>query len=362
MKKHLILLVLLAGIPFLLQAGVLRTKHADLVNPFIGTDFHGHTFPGAAYPFGMIQLSPDTREHNWDGCSGYHYSDTTINGFSHTHLSGTGCPDLCDIRVMPVTNFEGPITEENYRSPFSHSRESASAGYYRVHLDRWDVEAELTVGRRAGMHRYTFPKDVVPQLVLDLVPRDKVLDTKITRAGDRAIQGYRRSSWWADDQIVYFYMEFSRPISELVIEEPNPEAGRPGSAALLSFADASGRSRSHELLVRVGISSVSETNARANLESENSLMRKGIFSFDLLRESTRREWEKFLSKIDVEGDAEYLLYRTLSYRHRAEPLLRCQRRIPRHGPQSPHSRRIRPLPYLLALGHLSYPSPALQHH
>ena len=319
MKKHLILLVLLAGIPLLLQAGVLRTKHADLVNPFIGTDFHGHTFPGAAYPFGMIQLSPDTREHNWDGCSGYHYSDTTINGFSHTHLSGTGCADLCDIRVMPVTNFEGPMTEENYRSPFSHARESASAGYYRVHLDRWDVEAELTVGRRVGMHRYTFPKGVIPQLVLDLVPRDKVLDSKITRASDYAIQGYRRSSWWADDQIVYFYMEFSRPISEMIVEEGTDS---PERRALLSFADASGRARSHELLVRVGISSVSETNARANLESENSLMKKGIFSFDLLRESTRREWEKFLSKIDVEGDAEAMkIFYTALYHTAIAPSL-----------------------------------------
>jgi len=303
MKKHLILLVLLAGIPFLLQAGILRTKHADLVNPFIGTDFHGHTFPGAAYPFGMIQLSPDTREHNWDGCSGYHYSDTTINGFSHTHLSGTGCADLCDIRVMPVTGFTVPGPEKSYRSPFSHDRETASAGYYSVHLDRWDVDAELTVGRRIGVHRYSYPEGTVPQLMLDLVPRDKLLGTKITQVSDHAIQGFRRSEWWADDQIVYFYMEFSRPISEMVMEKGN-EPSQDGVRALLTFDAPSGRSRSHELIVRVGISSVSETNARANLESENSLLKKGIFSFDLLQESTRREWEKFLSKIDVEGDPE----------------------------------------------------------
>ena len=109
MKKLLILFVLLAGIPGLLDAGVLRTKYADMVNPMVGTDFHGHTFPGATYPFGMIQLSPDTREDNWDGCSGYHYSDSLIKGFSHTHLSGTGCADLCDIRIMPVVGYEGLV-------------------------------------------------------------------------------------------------------------------------------------------------------------------------------------------------------------------------------------------------------------
>ena len=321
MKKHLILLVLLAGIPFLLQAGILRTKHADLVNPFIGTDFHGHTFPGAAYPFGMIQLSPDTREHNWDGCSGYHYSDTTINGFSHTHLSGTGCADLCDIRVMPVTGFTEPGPEESYRSGFSHDREEASAGYYKVHLDRWDVDAELTVGRRIGVHRYSYPDDAVPQLMLDLVPRDKLLGTKITQVGDYAIQGYRRSEWWADDQIVYFYMEFSRPITDIVIEK-GADQSQDGIRALLSFDTRSGRSRSHELIVRVGISSVSETNARANLESENSWLKRGIFSFDLLRESTRHAWEKFLAKIDVEGDPEAMqIFYTALYHTAIAPSL-----------------------------------------
>ena len=322
MKKHLILLVLAAGIPFLLQAAVSRTKHADLVDPFIGTDFHGHTFPGAAYPFGMIQLSPDTRRDNWDGCSGYHYSDSLILGFSHTHLSGTGCADLCDIRVMPVTGFDAPVTEENYRSPFSHAQEAACAGYYRVHLDRWDVDAELTVGRRCGVHRYTYPKDAEPQLVVDLVPRDRPLETQITQVSDYAIQGFRRSHSWADNQIVYFYMEFSRPISGLEIHETDPAAGRSGANALVRFAHASGRSRSRELQVRVGISSVSETNARANLESESSWTSKGIFSFDLLRESTRREWEKFLSKIEVEGDEEAMkIFYTALYHTAIAPSL-----------------------------------------
>ena len=302
--KKLLLLLVLAGMPVLLAAGVLRTKYADRVDPFIGTDFHGHTFPGAAYPFGMIQLSPDTREHNWDGCSGYHYSDTTINGFSHTHLSGTGCADLCDIRVMPVVGFDPvkdfPFEEKDYRSGFSHENESAVPGYYKVFLDRWGVTAELTVGRRSGAHRYMYPAGKTPQLVIDLIPRDKPLATSITQVGDRAVQGFRRSEWWADDQIVYFYMEFSRPIADIVIEEPAEGNDRP--RALISFETANSQARTHELLVRVGISSVSEANAKANLESENKWIRKGIFSFDLMRESARRAWDDFLSKIDVEGD------------------------------------------------------------
>ena len=304
MKKLLILFVLAAGLPCLLSAGVLRTKYADLVNPMIGTDFHGHTFPGAAYPFGMIQLSPDTREDNWDGCSGYHYSDSLIKGFSHTHLSGTGCADLCDIRVMPVTGLDAmkefPYKEEQYQSGFTHASEVAEAGYYKVFLDRWGVEAELTVGRRSGYHRYTYPSGVTPQLVVDLAQRDKMLGAKITKVGDYAVQGYRRSQSWANDQIVFFYMEFSRPIAGIVIEDPAEGNDQP--RALITFENSSGRSRARELLIRVGISSVSETNARANLESEGSLKKGGIFAFDLVRESARKAWDDFLSKIEVEGD------------------------------------------------------------
>ena len=317
MKKLLLILLLSACLPGLLAAGVLRTKYADLVNPFVGTDFHGHTFPGAAYPFGMIQLSPDTRQDNWDGCSGYHYSDSLIKGFSHTHLSGTGCADLCDIRVMPVVGFEGPVSEENYQSPFTHAGEEAYPGYYRVHLDRWDVEAELAVGRRIGVHRYTYPQKAVPQLVIDLGPRDPVLGSELRQVGENAVQGFRRSRSWAADQVVYFYMEFSRPLAEVRIgNEPS------GATALLTFGRPAGQSRARELVVRVGISSVSEANARANLESESNWKTKGIFSFDLLRETTRRAWEAYLSKIEVEGDPEAMrIFYTALYHTALAPSL-----------------------------------------
>ena len=282
MKKLLALLVLSVIMPASVTAGILRTKYADMVNPMIGTDFHGHTFPGAAYPFGMIQLSPDTREDNWDGCSGYHYSDTLIKGFSHTHLSGTGCADLCDIRVMPVAGYEGLVEESHYQSPFSHRKEHASAGYYSVHLDRWDIEAELTVGRRVGAHRYTYPAGVAPQLIIDLGPRDRVLDSKIELSGNNAVKGYRRSKDWADDQMVCFYMEFSRPVTEIRIQR-DPA----GAKAPLTFDKTAGQSRARELVVKAAISSVSEANAKANLQSEGDLRRNGIYSFDLLRETTR---------------------------------------------------------------------------
>ena len=148
------------------------------VNTFIGTGGHGHTYPGATMPFGMVQLSPDTRLDGWDGCSGYHYSDTIIYGFSHTHLSGTGVSDYGDILLMPTNeiNFSnGADGKKGYSSKFSHEKEVASPGFYKVHLDDTDIDVELTVTERAGMHQYTFPSAEDQWLTLDLQHRDKLL-------------------------------------------------------------------------------------------------------------------------------------------------------------------------------------------
>jgi putative alpha-1,2-mannosidase len=156
------------------------------VNPFIGTGGHGHTFPGATLPFGMVQLSPDTRIDNWDGSSGYHYSDDIIYGFSHTHLSGTGIPDGCDILFLPTvgsSSITGP-------SKFSHANERAEPGYYSVKLDRSGVIAELTATARVGMHRYNFPKTNEANIALDLGWRDKVIDSELKTVGDRRIEGF----------------------------------------------------------------------------------------------------------------------------------------------------------------------------
>src|SRR5687767_4983987 len=150
-----------------------QRDYTSLVNPFIGTGGHGHTYPGASMPFGMMQLSPDTRMADWDGSSGYHYSDSVIYGFSHTHLSGTGIPDYCDLLFMPST---GLVQWDDYQSGFSHKTEKAAPGYYEVYLDKYDILAQLTTTTRAGMHQYQFEKGrPYGGLIIDLNHRDELL-------------------------------------------------------------------------------------------------------------------------------------------------------------------------------------------
>ncbi|MEN8880276.1 MAG: glycoside hydrolase family 92 protein, partial [Polaribacter sp.] len=157
------------------------------VNPFIGTGGHGHTYPGATLPFGMMQLSPDTRLDGWDGCSGYHYSDDEIYGFSHTHLSGTGVSDYGDILLMP-TNTQifnnGANGKEGYKSKFSHDNEVAEPGFYKVHLEDTNIDVELTTSKRSGIHKYNFPSVENQFVILDLEHRDEVLDAKIDKISD----------------------------------------------------------------------------------------------------------------------------------------------------------------------------------
>src|ERR1700749_1716442 len=153
-----------------------KKDYTALVNPFIGTGGHGHTFPGAAMPFGMVQLSPDTRLTGWDGCSGYYYTDTTGYGFSHTHLSGTGIADYCDVLFMPTTG-EPQFKNTLYQSGFKKKNEQASPGYYKTLLDKYDIGVELTATTRAGVHRYTFPKTSEANIIIDLQHRDEGLDS-----------------------------------------------------------------------------------------------------------------------------------------------------------------------------------------
>ena len=185
------------------------------VNPFIGTGGHGHTYPGATMPFGMMQLSPDTRLEGWDGCSGYHYSDSIIYGFSHTHLSGTGVSDYGDILLMPTDSLSfnnGANGKKGYRAHFSHETEVASPGYYKVHLDSTNIDVELTVTARAGMHKYTYPSSENQKLILDLEHRDQFLDLKVVEISKYEVQGYRFSKAWAEDQRLYFHIKFSHAI------------------------------------------------------------------------------------------------------------------------------------------------------
>ncbi len=184
------------------------------VNPFIGTDGHGHTYPGAAAPFGMVQLSPDTRLEGWDGCSGYHYSDSLIYGFSHTHLSGTGVADYCDLLIQP---YMGPSRLEpaEYAARFRKSDEYAEPGYYAVRYAKDDISIELTATDRVGVHRYIFPKNrEFNRFLVDLRHRDEVIGSTMTVVNDHELVGYRISRSWAKEQRIYFVIRFSRPFFE----------------------------------------------------------------------------------------------------------------------------------------------------
>ena len=189
------------------------SKLVRYVDPFIGTGGHGHTYPGASVPFGMVQLSPDAGKSGWDWCSGYHYSDTGLVGFSHTHLSGTGCADLGDILFMPAASSRN--LNETYRSPFSHQREHAEPGYYMVQLDDSRISVELTATARAGFHRYTFPPGDSACVIINLKygQDDIPVETHMKVEGPALVTGYRFSTGWAANQKVFFAARFSRPFA-----------------------------------------------------------------------------------------------------------------------------------------------------
>ncbi|QYO66482.1 GH92 family glycosyl hydrolase [Leptolyngbya sp. 7M] len=273
------------------------------VNPFIGTGGHGHTFPGATMPFGMVQLSPDTRIDNWDGSSGYHYSDDIIYGFSHTHLSGTGIPDGSDILFMPTTVEpkmpEGgrSITDGRYHQKFSHANERAEPGYYTVKLDD-NILVELTGTERVGFHRYRFPTGSMQRVIIDLEWRDRALNywlNSISRNGNLQVEGYRTSSSWAKNQRVYFVAEFSRPFGSIKLGRDRVDPNAETRYAVLGFDERSGE----ELLVKVAISYVSIEGARKNLETELP-----HWDFDKVRADAKAAWNKELSKIEVTGGTE----------------------------------------------------------
>ncbi len=290
------LLVLLA----LMMPMIAQAQLTNFVNPFIGTGGHGHTYPGACLPFGMVQLSPDTRLDGWDGCSAYHFSDDTIYGFSHTHLSGTGCSDYGDILIMPV---EKKIDLKNYswKSSFTHESEIAHPGYYSVFLKDRGIRAELTATARSGFHRYTYSQNLTAGAVIDLKHRDEVIESWIKQVNDSTIVGYRRSKAWATDQRVYFAIVFSAKIREMLISKDNAEALPLKTAngknikALISFNPLP----SSKLLVKVGLSAVSTDNALLNLNTENPGN-----NFDAVAQKADQTWERELSKVVISDTSE----------------------------------------------------------
>ena len=266
------------------------TQLTSYVNPFVGTGGHGHTYPGATLPFGMIQLSPDTRLDGWDGCSGYHYSDDYIYGFSHTHLSGTGVSDYGDLLLAPTNtlNFNnGADGLPGYGSKFSHENETASPGFYSVKLDDPNIEVSLTVTARAGMHKYQYDSKDDQFLIIDLDHRDKLLDYEIEQVSRTEISGFRHSEAWATDQRFFFFMRFSKPIADITFIR----YGNKKQKAAVEFENPD----NEPVYVSVGISAVDETGAKNNMEAEI-----GELSFDELKEKAAQTWEAQLEKIVVQ--------------------------------------------------------------
>ncbi len=257
------------------------------VNPFIGTGGHGHTYPGASAPFGMIQLSPDTRHDGWDGCSGYHYSDSIIYGFSHTHLSGTGVSDYGDLLIVPQNGKPriepGYESKNGYKSYFSHDDEKASPGYYSVHLKDSDIDVELSVTERAGMHKYVFNNSKGKKIILlDLNHRDKLLSSSINVVDKQAISGSRVSSAWAEEQHFYFFLELDTPFQKARVFD------KKGKQKLLLIFPKTTK----EVKIRVGISGTDIAGAKKNLKAEIN-----HWNFLDVRAQTNKLWNTELDKI-----------------------------------------------------------------
>lgn len=272
----------------------------EYVNPFIGTDFTGNTYPGAQAPFGMVQLSPDNGLPGWDRISGYFYPDSTIAGFSHTHLSGTGAGDLYDISFMPVTlpykEADAPL---GIHSLFSHDEETASAGYYQVRLKDYDINVELTATERCGIQRYTFP-EADAAIFLNLrkaMNWDFTNDTRIEVVDSVTIQGYRFSDGWARGQHIYFRTRFSKPFASVQLDTAAviKDGKRIGSSAIARFDFHT--SAGEQILVTTAISGVSMEGAARNLAAEAP-----ADDFDKYLAVTRKNWNEQLSKVEIKSN------------------------------------------------------------
>lgn len=321
MKNKLCMLLLASGIGlFSCAEQDLPKEYTDSVNVFIGTGGHGHTFPGATLPHGMVQLSPDTRLFGWDACSGYYYDDTSIMGFTHTHLSGTGIGDYGDILFMPVVG-EKPLIagtaenpDEGYRSRFSHEQESARPGYYQVLLQDDSINVELTATLRAGLHRYTYPKASDARLIVDMEPTihgHQHPVTQIRVVNDSTIAGMKYTVGWAKRHYVYFYAVFSSPFDYKLYSGTEYQSDSTSvtvntAKAVISFRNLPADGR---VLAKVGISSVDEEGARLNVEAEIP-----NWDFEGVMKQANTAWNEALGKIDIEtsdNDSRTVFYTSL---------------------------------------------------
>jgi predicted alpha-1,2-mannosidase len=313
----------LLGAPSTAAADFDNTK---LVKIAIGTGGHGHTYPGATMPFGAVQLSPDTGIKDWDHCSGYHYADSSILGFSHTHLSGTGCIDMHDVLLMPATDdfkFDPqakPDSPTSYRSRFSHSDEQAVPGYYSVYLQDSKVNVELVATERVGIHRYTFPQSDNAHFLVDLAhagdagtdaanpdapPTPSIRRSSLNIIGNDAIVGGRCTDIWAKGRQIYFFMKFSKPFETAEIYS----GGKPVDGETREAKSASLRcvlkfkTHANEVVhVKTGISGVSVEGAAANIMAEAP-----GWDFDGARTAAHAAWQRELGRIHVSSnDQKYL--------------------------------------------------------
>lgn len=277
------------------------------VDPYIGTGDHGHVFMGANVPFGLVQLGPSNIPQDWDWCSGYHISDSTIIGFSHMHLSGTGIGDLGDINLMPaignptLARGNAEDKESGMYSLFRRETEKTKAGYYAVHLDRYGIDVELTATKRVGFHKYTFPASGEAKIIIDLENGqawDKPVEGYLIQENDSVISGYRYSQGWANDQRVFFTAIFSKPIKQFVVSEKGDvkegntlKAERVYGQALFETKDK------EEVFVKVALSPTSIENAKLNMQAELT-----GWDFDATVKNADKAWNEELNKIVINAD------------------------------------------------------------
>lgn len=284
-----------------------KTNPVSYVNPFVGTDYHGHTFPAAALPGGLVQLGPDTDIKGWDWCSGYHYSDSTLMGFSHLHRSGMGAGDWGDVLLMPTTGDlkVEPGTKEDpdsgYRSRFSHKEEWASPGYYAVNLKDYGIKAELTVSERVGFHKYIFPKSDAAHILIDMGHGigSRCTGADVNIVSDTEISGHRSTMGFVKGKDVYFYARFNKPFHAYgtwsgtdIKAGSKIDSGVP-CGAYVDYVT----SENESVEVKVGISYTSIDQAKLNLDTEIK-----DWDFDRVKEAAAETWNKALSKIEVQGN------------------------------------------------------------
>ena len=308
-----------------LSEEVSLTKYVD---PFVGTGGHGHTFPGASLPFGMLQVSPDNGTSDWDWCSGYHYSDSIMIGFSHLHLSGTGIGDLYDIRLMPINkkvDLSTPISSRDdlpYKSTYTHEQEVASPGYYKVFLNDFNIQAELTTDLRTGFHKYTYQKKDLQSVILDLgfaINWDKPIETHIKIVDKNTVVGYRHSKGWAKNQKVFFVIEFSKSIEnyDLIQDGNYMQKMKEVTGERTSLQLVFNKGVSQELKVKVGLSSVSLENAELNIKDHQD-----TFEFETVKSQAKSSWNENLKNIQVEtpNDSLKSIFYTALYHTQLAPV------------------------------------------